>query len=49
MNRRNTVRIISFCAAAVLIAAGFTLKIRMELKSYRLEIQNNYSMSFRRA
>ena len=45
MNRRNTVRIISFCAAAVLIAAGFTLKSRMELKSYRLEIQNNYSRS----
>ena len=45
MNRRNTVKIISFCAAAVLIAAGFTLKSRMELKSYRLEIQNNYSRS----
>ena len=45
MNRRNTVRIISFCVAAALAAGGFALKSRMELKKYRLEIQNNYSRS----
>ena len=43
MNKQNTVRVISFCLAAVLTAAGFALKSRKELKSYKLEIQNNYS------
>ena len=45
MNKQNTVRVISFCLAAVLTAAGFALKRRKELKSYKLEIQNNYSRS----
>lgn len=45
MNKQNTVRVISFCLAAMLTAAGFALKSRKELKSYKLEIQNNYSRS----
>ena len=45
MNRKNAVRLVSFCAAAVLAAAGFAVKSRLELERYRLEIQNTYSRS----
>lgn len=45
MNKRNTVRVISFCAALALVFGGFALKSRAELKSYRLQIQNGYSRS----
>lgn len=45
MNRRNTVRVVSFCAALALVFGGFALKSRSELKSYRLQIQNGYSRS----
>ena len=45
MKRRNTVRLISFCAAAVLASVGFLIKARLDLKRYQLEIQNNYSRS----
>lgn len=45
MKTRNAVRLISFCAAAVLVAAVFAVRARQDLKRYRLEIQNNYSRS----
>lgn len=45
MKRRTTVKILSFCTAAVLAAAGFAVKSHMELRKYRLEIQNGYSRS----
>ena len=45
MKTRNAVRLISFCAAAVLVAAVFAVKARQDLKRYRLEVQNNYSRS----
>ena len=45
MKRRTTVKILSFCTAAVLAAAGFAVKSHMGLKKYRLEIQNGYSRS----
>ena len=45
MNKRTTVRMVSFCAALALVFGGFALKSRSELKSYRLQIQNGYSRS----
>lgn len=45
MKTRNAVRLISFCLAAVLVAAVFAVKARQDLKRYRLEVQNNYSRS----
>lgn len=45
MKTRNAVRLISFCVAAVLVAAVFAVKARQDLKRYRLEVQNNYSRS----
>lgn len=45
MNKRNTVRLVSFCAAAVLVAVGFAVQSRTELNRYRLDIQNTYSRS----
>lgn len=45
MKTRNAVRLISFCIAAVLVAAVFAVKARQDLKRYRLEVQNNYSRS----
>ena len=45
MKTRNAVRLISFCIAAVLVAAVFAVRARQDLKRYRLEIQNNYSRS----
>lgn len=45
MNKRTTVRVVSFCAALALVFGGFALKSRSELKSYRLQIQNGYSRS----
>ncbi|MGN0492492.1 MAG: PepSY1/2 domain-containing protein [Acutalibacteraceae bacterium] len=45
MKTRNAVRLISFCAAAVLVAAVFAVRSGQDLKRYRLEIQNNYSRS----
>ncbi len=46
MVRKNAVRLISFCTAAVLVFAGIALKSRKELKKARLNIQNSYSQSF---
>lgn len=45
MSRKNTVKIISFCVAAVLVSVGFTVKAKLSLKRYKLQIQNNYSRS----
>lgn len=45
MNKRTTVRVISFCAALALVFGGFAIKSRAELKGYRLQIQNGYSRS----
>lgn len=45
MKRRTTVKILSFCTAAVLAAVGFAVKSHMSLREYRLEIQNGYSRS----
>ena len=45
MKTRNAVRLISFCIAAVLVAAVFAVRARQDLKRYRLEVQNNYSRS----
>lgn len=43
MKKRNTVRIISFCAAAVVVSAVFALQSKQDLYRYRLEVKNNYS------
>lgn len=45
MKTRNAVRLISFCTAAVLVAAVFAVRARQDLNRYRLEVQNNYSRS----
>lgn len=46
MRKRSAVRIISFCAAAVLVSAGIAFESRSELAKHELEIQNGYSQSF---
>ncbi len=43
MKTRNTVRLIAFCAAAVVVSAVFALRMGQDLNRYRLEIQNNYA------
>ena len=43
MKKRNAVRIISFCAAAVGVSAVFAVRTRLDLNRYRLEIKNNYA------
>lgn len=43
MKKRNTVRIISFCAAAVVVSAVFAVRTNNDLNRYRLEIKNNYA------
>lgn len=43
MKTRNTVRVIAFCAAAVVVSAVFAVRMGQDLKRYRLEIQNNYA------
>lgn len=43
MKTRNTVRIISFCAAAVVVSAVFAVRMGQDLNRYRLEIKNNYA------
>lgn len=43
MKKRNAVRIISFCVAAVIVSAVFALRTRLDLNRYRLEIKNNYA------
>ena len=43
MKKRNAVRIISFCAAAVVVSAVFAVRTRLDLNRYRLEIKNNYA------
>lgn len=45
MKRRTTVKILSFCTAAVLAAVGFAAKSHISLRNYKLEIQNGYSRS----
>lgn len=45
MKRRTTVKILSFCTAAVLAAVGFAVKSHISLRNYKLEIQNGYSRS----
>lgn len=43
MKKRNTVRVISFCAAAVIVSAVFAVQSKQDLERYRLEVKNNYS------
>lgn len=43
MKKRNAVRIISFCAAAVVVSAVFAVRTNNDLNRYRLEIKNNYA------
>lgn len=43
MKTRNTVRVIAFCAAAVVVSAVFAVRSRQDLNRYRLEIKNNYA------
>lgn len=43
MKKRNAVRIISFCAAAVVVSAVFAVRTNNNLNRYRLEIKNNYA------
>ena len=45
MKRRNAVRVISFCAAAAVVAIGFAVREKLNSKRYRLEIENSYSRS----
>lgn len=45
MSIRNAVRVVSFCLAAVLVAAGFMVKSELKLRRYKTEIQNSYSRS----
>lgn len=46
MGRKSTVKLISFCTAAVLVFTGIALRSRSELKKVKLNIQNSYSRSF---
>lgn len=43
MKTRNTVRLIAFCAAAVVVSAVFAVRMGQDLNRYKLEIQNNYA------
>ena len=43
MKTRNTVRVIAFCAAAVVVSAVFAVRTNNNLNRYRLEIKNNYA------
>lgn len=43
MKTRNTVRVIAFCAAAVVVSAVFAVRTNNDLNRYRLEIKNNYA------
>lgn len=43
MKTRNTVRVIAFCAAAVIVSAVFALRSNNDLNRYRLEVKNNYA------
>ncbi len=45
MKTRTAVRIISFCLAGLLVAAGGLIKEKAYADRYRLELQNNYSKS----
>ena len=43
MKTRNTVRVIAFCATAVIVSAVFALRSNNDLNRYRLEVKNNYA------
>ena len=43
MKTRNTVRVIAFCAAAVVVSAVFAVRMGQDLNRYRIEVQNNYA------
>ena len=43
MKKRNAVRIISFCAAAVIVSAVFAVRTNNDLNRYKLEVKNSYA------
>ena len=43
MKKRNAVRIISFCAAAVVASAVFAVRTNNDLNRYKLEVKNSYA------
>ena len=43
MKKRNTVRVVAFCAAAVLVSFAFAIRSNNKLNRYKLEVKNNYA------